>query len=281
MTSDTAISALVLGAITRDIIVAASGEEVERVGGVVTHAGTALARLGAAARIITRIHADDEGPLVGPLREEGIEVLALPSRATTTYALDYSGDVDVHELRAQSDPISVGDIPEDWREASVIHVGPLHRRDIDPGVMASLHGLIGLDIQGLLREPTPDGTRLAPFADMPHFVEHSDVIQASSDELEVVVGRDGAERFARRFDVRELIITRGRRGSVVITREKTEEIAAPTSSGRYPVGAGDVHLASYLLLRARGSGPREAAEGAARICAAKIDSGQVPKGFRP
>ena len=50
---------------------------------------------------------------------------------------------------------------------------------------------------------------------------------------------------------------------------------------RFKVGAGDVFLAAYLVFRVRGAEPLEAAQVATRVCAAKLERGEVPKGLDP
>ena len=269
-----AITALVLGAVTRDVEFSTSGEERERPGGVVTWAGTALARLGARVRIVTRLRETDRDALLEPLRADGAEIRALPSVETTTYALDYTGDSDVHELRATSDPIGPGDVPEAWREADLIQLGPLHPRDIDPAALEGLRGFTGLDVQGLVREP---GDRTA----LPGLLARADVVQVSEQELPALLDDEPLEHFARRFALSEVLVTHGARGVTVLTPETRRELPAVPSSDRHRIGAGDVFLACYLLQRVRRADPMQAAAWAARACAEKVDRGQIPKGFDP
>jgi 2-dehydro-3-deoxygluconokinase len=278
MAAEAAICALVVGAITRDLD--ASDRARSHPGGVVFHAGLALVRLGAVTRVVTRVNPADAYALLRPLHVEGIETAALPSAETTTYLNDYSSELETHELRAVSDPIGPSDVPADWRTADLIHLGPLHRRDILPEVPSTLRGFKGLDLQGLVREPGPGGTRLAACPDLARYLDGLDVLQASESELAPVLEGDSLERFARRHGLRELIVTRGARGTTLLVRGERLEIPALATRALYPVGAGDVFLASYLFLRAAGSKEAEAARGAARVCAAKLEGGEVPKGFR-
>jgi sugar/nucleoside kinase (ribokinase family) len=277
VSADRSPRALVVGAVTRDLELTHEGGDGFRPGGVVLHGGLALARLGAATRIVTRVRPEDEEPLLSALRLEGVEALALPSRKTTTYANDYSGVRSRHELRAVSDPIGPADVPEGWREADVVQLGPLHPRDILPETAALLHGFRGIDVQGLVRVAGRGGTRLRPFAALARFLEHVDVVQASERELPAVLDGVSVERFVARHAVREMIVTRGARGATVLTREGATDVPACATRGTAQVGAGDVFLAAYLVLRVRGSGPLEAAAGAARIAALKITHGAVPR----
>jgi len=270
-------TALVIGALARDFI---AGRPDPVPGGVVMHAGLALARLGAHVRVVTRVHVDDAPALLAPLKSEGIEAHVLPSARTTTYRLDYRGTVDAHELEQASDTIEPEDVPDNWRTADVIQLGPLHRTDLSPALPGVLRGLVGLDIQGLVREAGPKGTREGPNPKLGVYLEQVDVVQASEPELRAVLEGESPERFARRHGIRELLVTQGARGVTVIADRETIEVPAVPAQGSEIVGAGDVFFAAYLSLRARGHAPVEAARGACTVVAAKIDHGLVPRGMR-
>jgi sugar/nucleoside kinase (ribokinase family) len=111
--------ALVLGAVTRDLERDSASRTRAAPGGVVHYAGLALRALGATTRVVTRVRADDARELLAPLHAAGVELCALPSRATTTYANDYAGAEDQHELLASSDPLGSEDVPAAWRRADV------------------------------------------------------------------------------------------------------------------------------------------------------------------
>lgn len=270
--------ALVLGAITRDLErdPRAPERQREKVGGVVHYAGLGLAALGATTRVVTRVRRADARVLLGPLEAAGVAVCALPSRATTTYANDYGGAEDQHELLATSDPLGPDDVPVPWRRADLIQVGPLHRRDVLPDVLAGLSGLIGIDLQGLVRLADARGTRLAPNPELKDFLPRVAVAKASERELEVAREGRSLESFRKEYGIGELLVTRGARGAWLVTRAGVRHVPAPRVERRFPVGAGDVFLAAYLFARAHACGPLEAARFATRSSAAKIAHGNVP-----
>jgi len=270
------LRALVVGAVTRDLEPGTDGAGAFRPGGVVFHAGLALAALGARTRIVTRLRPEDETALLAPLRAGGVGALALPSRETTTYANDYSSTPTRHDLRATSDSIGPDDVPAAWREADVVQLGPLHPRDVLPETAAALRGLKGLDVQGLVRV-AGGGGRLERSAALERFLPHVDVLQASEQELAAALDGDGAGTFVARHGVRELIVTRGARGATLVTPDGTIDVPPEPAPGTGAVGAGDVFLAAYLVHRARGATPAAAAGAAARVAARKVAGAEVAR----
>lgn len=265
------LTALVLGAITRDLESGGASAP----GGVVHYAGRAFAALGARTRAVTRVRKADEAELLAPLLEAGVEVRALPSASTTTYANDYGGAEDRHELLAVSDPLGPDDLPISWRSADAIHLGPLHRQDLLPETLASLSGFTGIDLQGLVRLADTRGTRLAPNPELKDFLAHVSVVKASEEELAVLLEGRSLEAFRSEFGLGELLVTRGERGALVVTRFRVEEIATPRVPRRFPVGAGDVFLAAYLHARASERSPAAAARFAVRASAAHVEHGDI------
>jgi len=268
-------SALVLGAVTRDLEPGGASSP----GGVVHYAGLAFAALGAHTRVVTRCRVEDAHGLLAPLCAAKLETRALASRETTTYANDYSGSEDQHELLAASDPIGPGDLPLTWRRADAIHLGPLHRRDLLPETLAVLEGRVGIDLQGLARQNSATGTKLAPNAELKDFLAHVSVAKAAEEEIAVLLEGMTLEEFRHEFGLAELLVTRGARGALLVTRSGVDEIAAVPAPRRFPTGAGDVFLAAYLFARVSGREPRSAAQFAARAGAAQIEHGHLPRGF--
>ena len=275
MTADTRKCALFVGAVSRDLLVSGESEPDSRPGGGVHHGGLALARLDARVRVVTRVRRDDVETLLAALRSEQADVLALPSHATTTYRNDYHAAVDRHELKAASDPIGPDDIPSAWRDADLIQISPLHQRDVAPETAAVLHGFKGLDVQGLLRGTGREGHR-----SLPVFLAHIDVLQVSESDLPTLLEDESLGDFVQRSGVSEMLVTRGARGATLVTSRGPSEIPTRPVEGGYPVGAGDVFLAAYLLSRVRGYEPHGAAQLATRVCIAKIQQSMVPRDFR-
>jgi hypothetical protein len=232
-------SALVLGAITRDL---ENGRAP-----VSSLRGTRIRRSRRAHAWVTRVREADAAELLAPLIAAGVEVRALPSAATTIYANDYSGAEDRHELLSASDPIGPDDLPAAWRSADVIHLGPLHRRDLLPETLASLSGFTGIDLQGLVRSPTRAVARADPAGYLAH-------VSVAGQRRDCSAARDrspGHSEASSGWPVLRLAESAGT--SRVRWRE---EIATPQVP-RLPVGAGT--SSSRLSMPARTSEPAAAA----------------------
>ena len=267
------INALVLGAISRDRLARPGSASIEQPGGVVHHAGITLARLGARTRVVTRVKTEDAAELLADLREKGVELQALPSAATTRYLNDYGASPARHILESASDPIAGEDLSEGWRAADLIQLGPLHSRDLLPSVAEITTGFKGIDVQGFFRERGDGGRRT-----LERFLPHVQVLQTSEDDLDGLLQGETLAGFRDRSKLRELIVTRSRRGATVLSDEGEEEISARVQiAGAVDperlVGLGDTFLATYLFERVSGAGPRAAAERAAAGCTSKIEGG--------
>ncbi len=243
--------------------------------------------MGLHTRVITRLKRDDMPSLLAPLRLDEVEVLALDSCATTAYLNDYdrlneSGrSSDQHRLLSTSEPLREDDVPPDWRAADLIHLGPLHSRDLEPELGAVFSGLTGLDLQGLVRVRDRKCARTEPNPSLGAFLEGVDVVQANEQELPAVLDGETLDAFIRRHGIAEMIVTRGVRGASILCGGGCTDIEPPAILGGRQIGAGDVFLGAYLMLRVEDQDPTSAARGATRASMAQIEHGEVPRGFVP
>lgn len=261
--------ALVIGAVTWDYDLD-HARGVPRPGGVSTFAGRTLARCGVETRVVTRIASGDDRVL-DPLRAAGVEVLALPSERTTTYGNRYDGSVDRHELWERSDTILPDDVPSAWRrESDVLVAGPLHPHDVDPGCIGDAGGMVGVDLQGLLRgEPLghDEVQRLVRA-----WCAVSRIVQVSAADLVTLFDATSARAIRAAYGVQELLITRGARGTTVADSAGVVEVPVAKMVQGETRGAGDTHLAAYVLARAQGHGPSDAGAMAAVAAAECIEA---------
>ena len=233
----------VVGQLSRDLV--AGGPP--RIGGPPWHAGRALRALDVDARIVAKC---GEADAVEFTRQ--LETLELPfdlavGAETTAFSFSYDADgVRTMTVEAVGDP---------WRKEELrlgaiewVHVGPVLRGEIDLAWIADGRTVL-LDGHGLVRVPETGPLRLDGEFDHEQ-LDHVAVLKLSDEEA-AVVGE---------VDVPELVVTHGARGATV-----NGVSVAAEHVDRDPTGAGDMFAAAYLVSRAQGAGPEDAARRATAL----------------
>ena len=163
--------------------------------------------------------------------------------------------------------------------ARVWQIGPLTDRDIDPEIIALCArrgGVIGLDVQGLTRRIVGNEVRPSdPMGGIAH-LRHVDVLKADEEEILTYTGCASLEEAAARVraaGVREVLMTRGSRGSLVLAGGEPLEIEAlPPRCVVDATGCGDTYLAAYLAHRLTGADRTECARFAAAAASLNLET---------
>lgn len=262
-----------LGHLTRDVV--AGGDP--RPGGGIFWSTRALARLGADASVHASCSARDRAALLPPLEAFGLPVTWHESSTTTEYRFHYEGDRRIMRQEAVGDPWSVERSVEAAGDATWVNVCALTRTDFPPETLAALATggrRLLVDAQGLVRTAT-----LGPLHRDEHIGDvlgHIEVLKLNDDEARVLVGSADPERL-RALGVPEVVLTLGSRGAWVVTPELIEHVAPVPVEGEVdPTGAGDTYSVTYVVQRAAGAEPVEAARAAAATVSALLTS---PKAF--
>jgi sugar/nucleoside kinase (ribokinase family) len=230
-----------------------------RVGGGVYHGARALRLLDVQARIVARCAEADRAGLVPQLAQLGTPVRYVPGLSTATFAFSYDGDKRTMEVEALGDEWTPADLlglpPFPW-----VHVAALSRHEFPAETLAALarSRRISLDGQGLVRAPAVGPLRLDADFD-PELLRHVWVLKLAEDEAEVI-GDPTA------LGVRELLITRGSRGSTVYWGGRSEVVAAHPIAAD-PTGSGDAFSVAYVVARHAGFAPPSAARRATAVVA--------------
>jgi sugar/nucleoside kinase (ribokinase family) len=258
-----------LGHITRDVI---DGAE-PRPGGGVFYAARALARLGADAHVEASCSTEDRPALLPALEAFGLPVTWHASSATTAYSFRYEGDRRIMRQDAIGDPWTAQQAVDAAADATWVDVCALTRSDFPPETLAALDAggrrqLV--DLQGLVRTPALGPLRTdAGIGDVLRYVE---ILKLNDEEAETLVGSADPERL-RALGVPETILTLGSQGAWVVTPDAVEFVAAVPVEGEVdPTGAGDTYSVTYLVQRAAGAEPVEAARVAAETVSAFLAS---------
>jgi sugar/nucleoside kinase (ribokinase family) len=259
----------VIGNLSRDVVAGAE----PRPGGGVFWSTRALARLDAHARVSAACSAEDRPLLVPPLEAFGLPVTWHESSSTTAYSFHYEGDRRIMRQDAVGDPWSPEQAVDAAADAAWVNVCALTRTDFPPETLAALAGggrMLLVDLQGLVRTAT-----VGPLHTDEHIgdvLHHIEVLKLNDEEAETLVGSAEPERLLS-LGVPEVILTLGSQGAWVVTPDVVEHVPAVAVEGPVdPTGAGDSYSVTYLVRRAEGAEPVEAARAAAETVSAFLAS---------
>jgi sugar/nucleoside kinase (ribokinase family) len=239
---------LVIGHVTKDL-----QEDGYTIGGTVTFASLTARNLGRRTAVATRASPD----LNLNSLYQGIEVLRLPSPATSTFQNLYSTNgTRTQYLRAVADPIKAEDIPPAWREARVVLLGPL-TNELEGGIAKVFsHSLIGVTPQGWMRRWDGDGRVFPkPWEGAAGVLNYARVVIFSENDVQ----RDEnvIQTYARLAEI--LVVTKGAKGATVYHQGQVRHLPAFETVEVDPTGAGDVFAAAYLIELGRSGDPYAAA----------------------
>jgi sugar/nucleoside kinase (ribokinase family) len=134
--------------------------------------------------------------------------------------------------------------------------------------------MVALDLQGFVRKfLIPGVPRSAVEAALAGFAEVT-ILKADLRETAALTGAatpDAGARALSRFGPREVVVTMGPDGSMVLAEDRIERIPAFEAAGiEDATGAGDSYLAGYVAARLEGRSPREAGLFGAAVAALKL-----------
>ena len=257
----TAIAAL--GHLTRDVVDGGDAAPGRRR----LLAARALARLGADAHVEASCSLEHRSALVPPLEAFGLPVTWHESSTTTEYSFHYEGDRRIMWQDAVGDPWTPEQAVEAAADAAWIDVCALTRTDFPPETLAALAAggrQLLVDLQGLVRTPA-----IGPL----QRDEHIGDVLAPHRGAEAERRRgEGAGRKRRAGEAAGPRRSGGgpharlARGLGRDARADRARPAVPVDGDVDPTGAGDTYSVTYVVQRAAGAEPVEAA----RVAAATV-----------
>ncbi len=242
-----------IGHVSKDIIII-KGQSSQSLGGAVYYSSIAALRSGAKVLVITKI-ADEDKPLLSVFEREGIDVLAIPSKHTTSIEnIYYTEDMDRRKvtLISQAESFKIEDIPNDI-ESNIIHLAGLFYGEIPDSIIKPLsqRALIALDVQGILRRSENGKLLFKDWENKKEILPYVTYLKTDAAEAETITGTSDREKAARMlhgWGAREIMITHS--SEVILYNGKTlyrQPFTPKNLSGR--TGRGDTCFASYLAYR--------------------------------
>ena len=211
-------------------------------GGTVSFAGAVVQALGGSLGIVSA--ADADGRALTLQQFPDAEFSWVRANETTVYENIYGASGRVQYCLALADKLSVADFPEEWRSASMVHLGPL-TSEVPPGIVDCLSNdsLVGVTPQGWLRRRLDDG-----------LIEPTewDSYQTVLQRADVLIFSEHAPRSAeecRRYlgAAKLAVVTRGAQGSDVHTAGSVTHIPTYPACEIDPTGAGDGFCGAFLM----------------------------------
>jgi sugar/nucleoside kinase (ribokinase family) len=238
-----------------------------RLGGTVAFAAVQAQRLGYAAAIFSAT--DGTAEFANDL--PGIEIHAKLSPKSTTFHNTYQGGQRQQRILQQARSIHPSDIPPEWRNISVVLLGPVCSELTGTPASVFENSLVGVSAQGWLREVGPDErVRRVPWQGEP-FWSGCDVLFVSEEDLGDHL--EQLDRWTAEVDV--VALTRAGRGARIIENGSSGDIDGFPADERDPTGAGDVFAAAFLLRYHESRQTGEAARFASAAAAFSVEGAGI------
>jgi sugar/nucleoside kinase (ribokinase family) len=232
-------------------------------GGTVTYSSRVAQALGCRTAVVTSAARDLDLDQIFP----GMEVIRVPAAKTTTFENVYSDRGRKQFIHSVAEKITVEHIPEDWRRAKIVHLGPISN-ELDPDLVSIFsNSLVGITPQGWYRRWKDDGQ--VYIGDWPEAEEVLKLAGAVIVSPEDLPSKKTIKHIRKWCQL--VVLTLQSSGSRVYFRNESRPIAALDANEVNPTGAGDIFTTAFLirLYQTRGN-PWEAAEFANRIAAISV-----------
>jgi len=239
---------LVIGHVTKDLLPNGG----YTIGGSATFAALTAARLGFSAGVVTSASPDLLGRLSEALPD--VAVAARPAAESTMFENIYEADGRRQYLRGRAAPLGPEDVPEAWRQARIVLLGPL-AQEIAPELAALFPAaLLGASPQGWLRQWDASGL-VSPTAwtSAPAVLPHVQALILSREDL---IAHSGGREQQQQIEalladwagrVPLLALTEGSGGATLHSAGRARHFRAYPTTEVDPTGAGDVFAAAFLL----------------------------------
>lgn len=265
---------LIVGALSKDIIITPEGVE-HSIGGAVVYSSVALKHLGANLLAVTKLHPDDKQALE-VFERQGVPYMVRESTSTTSIRNTYhSADRDRRTCEALGmvDPFTLDDVPGDVA-ANVYYLGGLMKGEFPEEVVLAMceRGKVAIDAQGFMRVNENGPMVFRDWENKKEVIAAVHYLKTDAAEAETLTGeqdRYKAIQLLASWGAKEVMLTHST--EVLICAEGAIHAAPFTArnlSGR--TGRGDTCFASYCYWRQHHA-PEDACRFAAAVTSLKME----------
>lgn len=236
-----------------------------QLGGPISYAATLARNLGLRTAVLTSASAEvDFGRLL-----PGVEVKVVPSETSTRFHNTYDDGRRTQRVSGRAAPLTLADLPDEWRAAPVVLLGPLVGEIDDELARAFPDAVAGIGAQGWLREIGAEGV-VRPVApekwDAGAVLERATALFVSEEDIPPETVDAAIARWLESVGI--VAFTRGDRGADVYVDGEVRRIGAFPSRPVELTGAGDIFASAFLVRLHETGDPWEATRFAA--CAASF-----------
>jgi len=253
-----AVDYLVIGHITRDLT-----SEGFHLGGTAAFSALTARALGLGVGVVTSCNEKS------PMKVfEGIPVISLSSEHTTTFENIYAGkDGRTQILHHHAEHISFDSVPESWRNASIIHLGPV-AQELDSALPTNLSpSLLGITPQGWMRTWNDEGY-ITPcrWQNAEQILPQAGAVVISRED----VGGDEELIEVMARQTRLLAVTEAEAGAVLYWNGDRRRFRASEVEEVDATGAGDIFATAFFIRLFTKRDPWEAARFATQLSARSV-----------
>jgi len=232
-----------------------------QLGGTVTYAGLLASRLGLKVGIVTSCTHQDVDQLRATIPGADVESVIAPT--PTIFENRYVGNRREQFLLARAAPITSASIPEDWRQAPLVLLGPI-ANEVDSGVAAAFRSTFcAATPQGWLRGWDERGRVYhVPWTDANSILPHLSLLILSTEDIAVAIGSEQADTVLTKWaaQVPYLVVTDGPGDAELwISGTRAARVPAFAVEPVDPTGAGDTFTIAFLIALWRTRDPLQAA----------------------
>jgi sugar/nucleoside kinase (ribokinase family) len=185
----------------------------------------------------------------------GIPLVSIESKSSTTYENTYQASGRRQHLRSQAAHIDFNRVPEPWRNAAVLHLGPI-ANEVESALPKGFSpAFFGITCQGWMRQWASDG--------LVSIREWTDSEEALSQANAIVISREDVngddvliEQMAGKTKI--LVVTEGAAGAVLYWNGDRRRFHAPAVREVDATGAGDIFAAAFFVRLLKTRDPWEA-----------------------
>ena len=249
---------LVIGHVARDLTPDGSV-----LGGTASYSALTAHALGLRVGIVTAVGSDVS---LEPL--SGIPIVSIDTESSTTYENIYSEHGRTQYLRAQASRIDLDRVPEIWKSASIIHLGPI-ADEVDSLLSEDFSPkLLGLTPQGWMRQWDADGrVSRRKWTDADAALAKAGAVVLS---IEDVNGDDELiEHMAGQTKI--LVVTEGAAGAVLYWHGDRRRFRAPSVREVDATGAGDIFATAFFARYLKTRDPWEATRFATLLASHSVE----------